>query len=175
MLSAEQIGNHVLKGLFYDSGTVIDLRKDFWLALFTQMPTGVDGSGYAEPTAPEYMRPAISGISRIKKVKFMASAVEEIIEKEVTITDTDGQEHTIVEEVKAAVVKNQDSILFPEASQEGGWGNIVGFGLVYSETVGDGLPFLWGEITAEDGSSGITVDQYEVPIIRVGGFKITLA
>jgi hypothetical protein len=88
-------------------------------------------------------------------------------------------------------VTNQDMFLFPEAvgltveeqpaDELAGWGTIAGFGLFYKESsptdpeerTDDDIPFLWGTITDEKGRL-ITIERYQVPVIRKDGLKISI-
>jgi hypothetical protein len=177
MLNANLVGTTILNGLFGEKKDDVNItfKTPVYVGLFTKMPTNVDGSGYAEPDKLEYQRIKILEESRVKGVHMMANVAQEIITKTTTITDTDGQKKQATDECLAATITNQDIMLFPEASSAGGWGKIVGFGLFYKQETGSDTPWLWGEITTDGEEGGVTIDQYEVPIIRVGGFKVTFA
>lgn len=74
--------------------------------------------------------------------------------------------------VGAARVANQDLIFFPEAEKEA-YGEIVGFGVYEAKNGGD--PYFWGELSKDSGTNGVvTVGLNEIPIFRVGDFRICL-
>lgn len=174
------IGTIILNGLFAmninrnTDGTAVDGQRqdisfsgDVYLGLLTKLPNAngtpyANGGYFAEPADAGYMRIKIDTKSRITKANFIAPA------------ETD--ETTYIGEDKAvpAYVVNQGAIMFPEASVT--WDKIVGFGLFRSDNTGDNttLPFLWGSVTTESGEEGVYIEQHEVPIIRTGGFKVSL-
>lgn len=142
------IGQKILDGLFGLDGTTITFDGAVYLGLFTVLDNRT--GSYQEP-AGTYLRIRIDTESRINKKKFIGAAQTE--------TDPDG--------LISAYISNQGIIMFPEA-HKGGWGEIVGFGLFRQKT--GGSPILWGSIDPV-----VTIDEYEVPIIRKDGFKISLA
>ena len=162
------IGNQILDGLFgKKNGATIIFSGDVYIGLLTKLPNSncaayEDGTYFSEPADSTYQRIKINTTSRIGKTKFIAGA--ELDEA----TTIDGCE------AFPAYVTNQNMIMFLETSEE--WDKVVGFGLFRSNNTNDTttLPFLWGEVTAEDGTSGVSIGQYEVPIIRTGGFKVSL-
>lgn len=169
MLNAS-IGNEILDGLFGLLGKKkIKFDGDLYLGLLTKLPNDngdpyEDGKYFAEPTDPSYLRIKINTISRINKMNFIGNAQSDEV---VNI----GEDKAI-----PAYVTNQSLIMFPEASEE--WGRIVGFGLFRSgDTTSQNLPILWGAVTTEggeEGEEGVSIGQHEVPIIRIGGFKVSL-
>jgi hypothetical protein len=52
---------------------------------------------------------------------------------------------------------------------------IKGFGL-FNERTGDDLPFLWGDFGVDESGEPLTVliENENVPIVRVGGFTVSL-
>lgn len=158
MLSSS-IGNVILDGLFSLGATYISFPGSVYIGLFTTLP-GVDGSGYAEPSDPNYLRVRIDTTSRITKESFLNGAVEG------SVVSVDGDNALPV------YVDNAGVIMFPETSIAY---DVVGFGLFRTaDTSSPDLPFLWGAVAAEEGGAVISVGSEEVPIIREGDFKITL-
>lgn len=175
----------------------INYRKpmNIYMGLFTTMPEGdehvcrrylepgrlVDKKDpeTGEPTGEkeyklwdEYLRVRIDQKSRFdKKVELLRRATTDL---------TTG----------ISSVTNQDMFLFPEAvgltEQEepndelAGWGTIAGFGLFYKESsptnpderTDEDVPFLWGTIT--DGKNPVTIERYQVPVIRKDGLKVSI-
>lgn len=162
------IGNQMLDGLFgKKKGGTISFSGDVYIGLLTKLPNSngdahADGTYFSEPADSTYQRIKINTTSRIGKSNFIAGAV---LDEATTI---DGCE------AYPAYVTNQNMIMFLETSEE--WDKVVGFGLFRSNDTSNTttLPFLWGEVTAEDGEAGVTIGQSEVPIIRAGGFKVSL-
>lgn len=162
------IATVILDGLFaMTQGSQIVFNGNIYLGLLTKLPNdnGIayeDGTYFTEPNDPTYLRIRIDTQSRINKKNFIAGAATGDV---ISV----GEDNAI-----PAYVTNQGAIMFPEASVA--WDKIVGFGLFRSgdKTDTTTLPFLWGAVTTENGESGVTVDQYEVPVIRQGGFKVSL-
>lgn len=160
------IGTVILNGLFgLSNGNSISFGGDVYLGLLTRLPNAngqayEDGKYFSEPADPGYLRIKINSESRINKKLFVAPAqLGDVI-------DVDGDKSNQV------YVTNQGLIMFPESTV--GWDRVVGFGLFRSNnTLDNALPFLWGTVTADGGEEGVSVEQYEVPIIRQGGFKIS--
>lgn len=157
---------------------------DVYIGLLTKMPTATDPT-WAEPTAPEYQRFKLSRKSTTTNEPILSSHItEEAIPITTTITNVDGDgTEEVTDYVYAAYVRNDDNIIFPEVSSDvSQWGGndgsetglIVGFGLFSAKK--DGQPFFWGEVKPDgDGDeTGVEIRQNEVPIIRVGGFKVTM-
>ena len=148
-------------------GKQVIFGGDLYLGLLTKLPNDNgaaydDGSYFAEPSDPCYLRIKINTKSRINKQNFIApSQVGEAID---------------VGEDKASPVYviNQGAIMYPEAREN--WDKVVGFGIFRSNDTSDTttLPFLWGTVTAEGGEVGVPVEKEEVPIIRTGSFKVSL-
>lgn len=159
--------------------------QDVYIGLLTKMPTSTDNS-WAEPTAPEYQRFKLSRKSTTTNDPILSSHIsEEAIEITTTITTADGSStEDVIDRVRAAYVVNDDNIIFPEVSSDlthwggssgGETGLVVGFGLF--STKEGGKPFFWGEVKPDEGSGdevGVEIRQNEVPIIRIGGFKVTV-
>lgn len=121
----------------------------------------------------EYLRVRIDQKSRFdKKVELLRRATTDL-------------------ETGISSVTNQDMFLFPEAvglteeeqpdDKLAGWGTLAGFGLFYKESsppnpderTDDDVPFLWGTIT-DDKKSPITIERYQVPVIRKDGLKVSI-
>lgn len=158
----------------------VEFGQDVYIGLLTKLPTAMDAT-WAEPTATEYQRFKLSRKSTTTNNPILSSHITEEpipVETEVTI---DGSVQTVIDNVRAAYVINDDNIIFPEVSSSvtewGGTdgsetGKIVGFAIFSNKK--DGVPFFWGEVKAEDGTVGVEIKQNEVPIIRINGFKITI-
>jgi hypothetical protein len=158
------IGTIILDGLFgmYTEPTKnIAFSGDLYLGFLTELPNDngdahADGTYFSEPDDPSYLRIKMNTKSRITKEDFIGGAAWEEI-------DTD---------IEAICVKNQSLIMFPEFTTPC---NIVGFGIFRNNDVGDQtLPILWGEVFSEDGTTGVEIEPEEVPIIRAGGFRVSL-
>ena len=162
------VGNVILDGLFGLSATngtaaKITFSGDIYLGLLTKLPNDngaahADGKLFAEPNDSSYHRIKINDESRISGNKIIGHA-------------TVGERPAISDGIPACV-ENQAVIMFPESTVA--WDKIVGFGLFRSKTATDELPFLWGAVTTDGGEAGVSIDANEVPIIRAGGFKISL-
>jgi hypothetical protein len=141
-------------------GNQISFSGNLYLGLLTQMP-GADGSDFKEPTDSNYKRIRIDTKSRINKKNFIDTAKAE----EKVLTDN-GLYATPVS------VTNQGAILFPEAGAD--WNEIVGFGIFRNGSAGStAAPILWGAVTTTAGEP-LAVNAGEVPVIRTGGFKVSL-
>lgn len=165
MLSST-IGTEILNSLFarYKASSYMDFSGDVYIGLLTKLPNDdesaySDGTYFSEPADEGYFRIRIDTASRITKTPFMANAISE---DAVAV----GEDMAI-----PASISNQSMIMFPESNVD--WDTVVGFGLFRDKT-GTDLPFLWGSVTSEDGTEGVTIEQYEVPIVRSGGFKVSL-
>lgn len=163
------IGTIILNGLFgmFGEKTIINFSGDVYLGLLTKLPNTNgsaydDGTYFTEPSDPSYLRIKIDTESRINKMNFISHAAADTA---VAV----GEDMAI-----PAYVANQGIIMFPESTVA--WDKIVGFGLFRSNNTSDQttLPFLWGSVTTDGGEEGIYIEQYEVPIIRAGGFKVSL-
>ena len=157
--NGEPSSSFVENDIFFDG--------DIYLGLLTKMPkangeTYEDGSYFAEPSDPTYLRIKLNTKNRINKENFIAHAATGDVIK------IDG------DNAIPAYVVNQGEIMFPEASVV--WEPVVGFGLFRSSDTSDlkTLPILWGTVTTESGEQGVFIDQYEVPIIKTGSFKVSL-
>lgn len=140
-------------------GNQINFSGDLYLGLLTQMPEA-DGSNFKEPTDSNYKRIKIDTKSRINKKNFIDAAKAE----EKVLTDN-GLYATPVS------VTNQGAILFPEAGTD--WNEVVGFGIFRNGSVSTAPPILWGAVTTTAGEQ-LVVNAGEVPVIRTGGFKVSL-
>lgn len=170
------------KPMTFPTGNPNDEDTRIYIGLFTEEPNA-DGEGFKEPGPaggstwwPEYCRVRIDNKSRLKRVNFLSEATTYL--DEVTYVD---------DHVYAAVVRNQDMILFPEAIGESldnpaGWGLVKGFGLFYSADLYNdkgtlNKPFLWGKIkTADQGPDeyGVEIGCAKVPVIRENSLEISL-
>lgn len=174
------IGISILNGLFAspgqdEGGSIITFSGDVYLGLLTKMPNNngdpyEDGTYFSEPMKSSgssssdgsgYFRIRLDTESRINRNAIIGGA-----ETDEPFVNNDG------DTVLPAFVTNQELIMFPEANEN--WDKIVGFGLFRSET-GTTPPFLWGSVTSKDGEDGIEVIAGEVPVIRPGDFKVSLA
>lgn len=165
----------------YNIAIIQQSETEIYIGLFTKNPDhnglNFEEPGYDETVEgeiihhnwPEYLRPRLNTASRFdKNINLLGTAK----------LNEDG----------VAEIKNQDMILFPEsvgnpdptlADESTGWGKIVGFGLFYSsnpaEREGDtNIPFLWGDIFDKDGNPGVTLQRFEVPVIRKSSLKFTI-
>ena len=144
----------------------IEFAKDHtYLGLLTVMPQNneqpyEDGTYFKEPNDPEYQRIRLNDKNPLEQIDYVLAADA-------------GEPIEVCPGVFAtpAVVTNPTYIMFPESSVA--WGNVVGFG-IFDEASGTNLPFIWGPITAADGTSSVEVGSEEIPIIRAGSFKISL-
>lgn len=161
------IGTVILNGLLSGVKSKIVFGGDLYLGLLTKLPNNngdayEDGTYFAEPLDETYIRIKINTTNRINKMNFIAPAKAD--------------ETINIGEDKAlpVYVTNQGAIMFEEASEN--WDRVVGFGIFRSNDTSDitTLPFLWGTVTAEGGEVGVSVEKEEVPIIRTGGFKVSL-
>lgn len=178
----------ILNGLFGNTGGNISFGNGIYVGLLTKLPEYDEENGwqgFEEPSITTgYKRINIDGNSYITGEKFIAHAITAA--EAVTI---DGCE------AFPSYVENQAAIMFEEAMpgyEVDSEGNpdtekpknwvIVGFGLFRSKKNSDNdttLPFLWGSITGEAEEGGeapteVVIANEEVPIIRQGGFKISL-
>lgn len=166
------IGNDILDGLFgmLPSGSGIPSYVNFsgsvYLGLLTKLPKPngeiyEDGTYFTEMNGEGYQRVQLDANSRISGKYIMADAIDEDVVKV-------GSDNAL-----PASIQNQALLIFPENSIEQ---TVVGFGLFRSRNVADRitLPFLWGAVTGTDGSDSILIKAEEVPIVREGGFKISL-
>ena len=158
MINANTYGTKIMNALFNTALKTSDNTVSFptspYLALFTTNPAS-DGSGYEEPSSTEYTRILLSSKGATQKNLLTTATVEQ---------GTDDDADKLV-----ASVTNQELIFFPEA-ETSGWGDVYGFGVFTTPTPGEGTPYFWGELT-----NSVTIDQGEIPIFRIGDFKVTLA
>lgn len=151
------IGTTILNGLFGMNGNSrILFNGDVYLGLLTELPD-VNGANFSEPSDSSYLRIKIDTKSRITDTNFIGHAHNNINDEDPIIS---------------ACVENQALIMFPEFINQC---TIRGFGLFRSNDVGSGNPpFLWGEVYNSDGDLGVVINEAEVPVIRAGGFKVSL-
>lgn len=157
MINASTYGVKIMDALFNTGAkttNTVTFPVNPYLALFTKNPDAT-GSGFEEPTSSEYVRILVNSKGATQQQLLAPAAVEDG-------TGTD-------EGKKVAVVTNQELMFFPEA-ETSGWGTVVGFGVFDSASVGYGTPYFWGELTAS-----VDIDQGEIPIFRIGDFRVTLA
>lgn len=164
-------GKRILDGFCRTTETTNDPYIDFevkraYLGLLTVLPkddesayTDGDGNTYyfKEPSDPEYRRICLNDKNPLEEKEYLKPIDVESIE----VDDTT---------VLSAYIENDAYIMFPETSDV--WGEIAGFGL-FREDKGTTMPYLWGSITALDGST-VNVKAEEIPIIRAKNFKISL-
>lgn len=159
------VGITIMNGLFGHSGaTQMSFTGNVYLGLLTKLPNANgaahdDGTYFAEPGDPVYMRVQLDTTSRITGQPFIGGA-----EADATIS--------VGEDLATpAYITNQGLIIFSEATIPY---TIVGFGLFRNNnTASSTAPFLWGPVTSTDGEASIEVAAEEVPVIRAGGFKIS--
>ena len=158
MINANTYGSQIMDALFNTSAKTANNTVAFpttpYLALFTKVPTS-DGTGYEEPSSDEYVRILLSSKGATQKNLLTTATVE---------AGTGDDSDKLV-----ASVTNQELIFFPEA-ETSGWGEVYGFGVFTSSVKNEGTPYFWGELT-----NSVTIDQGEIPIFRIGDFKVTLA
>lgn len=142
-----------------------------YIGLFLEMPTwNPDGElTYREVSAPSYHRIPLR-TTGVDGKRIMKNAEE--------IT-------TAGENRGKARIENQQMVVFPECTDNDGWGEIKGFGIwsginwdggeVPSGDTGEGELVFWDVVEpAEAGDDTITVSKGNVPIIRIGDFQVTL-
>jgi hypothetical protein len=164
---ASSLGKQILNGFLKNKkDDVVNFGiTDIYLGLLTTLPQNneqayADGSFFKEPDDPNYHRIKLTDKNPFTESNYMQAA-------------RSGDVIEVSDGVYAlpAYVTNQAIIMFEESSTN--WGEVAGFG-IFKENEGKNLPIIWGAITAEDGESEVTVGQYEIPIIRVNGFKVSL-
>lgn len=125
-----------------------------YLGLFTTMPNA-DGSGFAEPTYPEYCR-----------VLLTATGIEgqSILGNAATEAGSGDDADKLV-----AFVKNQELIYFPDVDtvSDDYSETIVGVGLFASTSAM--TPYLWGALPAD---SDATIVKKSVPMVKIGNLKL---
>ena len=131
--------------------------RNCYVGLFTAMPTcTVDEQGkrsltWGEPDFGDYRR---------------INLHRGIISDDISLNTA-----SIDIETGGAMVDNKELIVFPEAfkqDREGGWGEIVGFGIFTDPDEGE--PMLWGRL-----KSPVEVDEAHIPLFKKADFKIVLA
>lgn len=141
-----------------------------YIGLFLEMPAW-DSDGeltYTEVSAPSYHRIPLrtTGVDGKRIMK-------------------DAEEITTGSDRGKARIENQQMVVFPECTDNEGWGVIRGFGIwsginwnggeVPSGDTGAGELVFWDVVEpAEAGDATITVSKGNVPIIRIGDFQVTL-
>lgn len=195
MLNANTYGKKILDALLFTSQGVtnstsnsITFPKTPYLALYTKMPeirTGGDTSDdttgtYKFVAGTEVQAATDSSKKTYRRVALYENGVSQkrIMGNAVIVGDSAVGEEDKAKDaaakfpVGAARVANQDLIFFPEAEKEA-YGEIVGFG-VYGSLSGSDL-YFWGELSKDSGNNGVvTVGLNEIPIFRVGDFRICL-
>lgn len=162
-------------------------EPEIFIGLFTQGPDS-NGQGGKEPgrEVPLYVEgtnePLIDELTGLQKTKY--ELWPEYLRVKINTFSRFNKDIPLLSQATIVEgypqVENQDMILFPEAvgnqQQETGWGKITHFGLFYGQkdNLEQQIPFLWGEITGEDGSLGVDIGSQEVPVIRKSHLKITL-
>lgn len=150
-------GKLILDGLLSQGsgGNISFSNTGCYLGLLTSL------TSFSEPSDSVYRRVDLTKISRLTKGNFLTEAKTDSEDNKVEI---DGYE------VVPAYVTNLSPIQFDEATED--W-TIVGFGIFPDNT--SPTPFLYGEVIGEDGKNTIVIKQGNVPIIRRGSLKISLA
>ena len=185
MINANKFGKQILDRMLYTSdisSNTIAFPKTPYLGLFTTMPTITNQEGnYSYTKGVEVQESTPSENKTYHRVALFKEGVSEkrILGVSVIVGDTSISAEEKAKDTAAgfsigsARVANQDLIFFPEAEKEA-YGNIVGFGIFESLTAAD--PYLWGTLSKDSGDNGIvTVNKNEIPIFRVGDFRIALS
>lgn len=166
MFNATKHGVPILNALFNTSkktsNNTITFGTTPYLALFTKMPAK-DGTGYTEPSIPEYKRILLTNPGPYQK-QIMATAVVE---------DGTGE----YSGRSLAVVRNQDLATFQEAESTA-MGTIVGYGVFESATATTAS--FWKELGQYNESGDFVTETVEIgkgqiPIFRIGDLEIKFA
>lgn len=153
-------GNAILNGLLAQGSSQISFSNTgCFLGLLTECNVSTDT--FREPTDSVYRRVDLTQKSRITGNYFLTDAKTDSEENKIEV---DGYE------VKPAYVTNLSPIQFDEAQED--W-HIVGFAIF--DTASSKTPILYGQVEGEDGSNTIVIQKGNVPIIRKGSLKISLA
>lgn len=165
----ETEGCTILDGLMgFKSGSQISFTGACWLGLLTRPPKTdrtayEDGAYFSEPNDPAYHRARIDVKSRIDEEYTLGGAEPG---EPVTI-------NSFGDKGQPMVVKNQSLIpmdWLPESAT-----TVVAWGLWHSsDTTSKTKPFLVGTIKDSSGNDSIEFAPGEIPIVRVGGLRISM-
>lgn len=125
----------------------VDFSYTHYIGLFTEMPSAERASG-VEPTASDY-----------KRINLHKGIISDEISIGKAYVDT---------ETGGSAVSNHEIMVFPESNTPEGWGTIVGFGIFNTQSGEE--PIFWGRL-----KQPVVVRQAQVPLFRIGDFKIVLA
>lgn len=152
--------NELLEQLLHSSGTGSS-RTYYYIGLHSYSRNNrtpkPDGSHFDEPVIPTgqtfYDEDG-------NEVQVTVNEYQRVSLKDVIGTSSDG------------MVKNDNIIFFNEAEHYP-WGRITHFGIFTSAT--GGTPIFWGQLAPNsDGTVGVNVNQYYIPIFRAGKLQIGL-
>lgn len=186
MINATSYGKAIMNAFFntkkVNGGSTITFPGAPYLGLFTTMPTvsnngtdyvytpGVEVQSTTESSKKTYRRVLLTSLG-VSQLQLIAEA--EIVGDSTVSAEDKAKDTTAGFDVGSARIKNQDLIFFPEAEKEA-YGTIVGFGIFDSLT--GGRPYIFGELSSDSGDNGtVTVNINEIPIFRVGDFRIALS
>lgn len=159
-------------GISQGKDVAIAFGSQVYLGLLTELPTfnGSTWNGFSEPSSDEnYIRVRIDTKNYVTDEYFLAPAVTS--SEPIEVEGEDGAQGYVTS------ITNKFQIMFRSANigkDNDPW-VIKGFGL-FSEKTGTNLPFLWGDFGVDDEGNPLTViiEDENVPIIRVGGFTVSL-
>lgn len=164
-------------GISQGNDVQISFGSKVYLGLLTELPTLNEGSwgGFTEPPAEQnYIRVQIDTKNYVTEEYFLSPAKTSTVPQEI---EGEGGAQGYV-----TSITNKFQIMFRSANipnqDDGTPGEpwiIKGFGL-FSEKTGDTLPFLWGDFGEDEEGEPLTVtiENENVPIVRVGGFTVSL-
>lgn len=186
MINAAKHGKAILDAMLYtkdvasNASNTVTFPKTPYLGLFTTMPmVNADGT-YTYTAGVEVQQNSTLANKTYRRVALFSKGVSEkrimgtaeIVGASSVSPDEAAKDTAAGFSVGAARVSNQDLIFFPEAEKEA-YGTIVGFGIF--DAVSGGDPYFFGELSGSSGQSGtVTVGLNEIPIFRVGDFRIAL-
>lgn len=191
MINATNPGKSILDKMLYtqdSNDNSISFSKTPYLALFTKMPEVRTGGAAGDETDGAYSFTAgvevqentsaenktycriLLSSKGVTQKRLLSSAV---IVGDSSISEKEREKDKAAKfPIGSARVANQDLIIFPEAEKEA-YGQIVGFG-IYTSLTG-GTPIYWGKLSEDAGENGVvTVNQNEIPIFRLGDFRLCL-
>ena len=186
MINATKFGKSIINAFFntkvVNGGMSVSFPATPYLALFTTMPTvttngndyvytpGVEVQENTESANKTYRRVLLTSVG-VSQKRLIAEA--EIVGDSTVSADDKTKDAAAGFDVGSARIKNQDLIFFPEAEKEA-YGTIVGFGIFDNLT--GGVPYIFGNLSSDSGNNGtVTVNINEIPIFRVGDFRIALS
>lgn len=149
--------NKFLEQLFHETGSNPDY---YYIGLHSYTKNHrtpkPDGSHFDEPELPAGPFYDEDG----KEVEVKTNEYQRVNLKDIIGTASDG------------MVKNDEIIFFNEAEHYP-WGRITHFGIFTSAD--GGTPIFWGQLAPNsDGTVGVNVNQYYIPIFRAGKLQVGL-